>query len=43
MLASRPPVTPVIGVSSLAQLDQALAATTLTLDPTTLRTLAEAR
>jgi aryl-alcohol dehydrogenase-like predicted oxidoreductase len=43
MLASRPPVTPVIGVSSLTQLDQALAATTLTLDPTTLRTLNEAR
>src|SRR6201996_3139221 len=43
LLASHPPVTPVIGVSSLTQLDQALAATTLALDPTTLHTLNKAR
>jgi aryl-alcohol dehydrogenase-like predicted oxidoreductase len=43
MLASTPPVTPVIGVSSLAQLDQALAAATRTLDPATLRTLNQTR
>jgi aryl-alcohol dehydrogenase-like predicted oxidoreductase len=42
MLGGAVPVSPVLGVSSVAQLDEALGATVLALDEATMRRLNEA-